>query len=241
MTVSIPTPCQQNWSSFERTKHGGFCASCNKEVIDFTSWKPNEIHAYLSKKREGACGRLRLSQLGTYSSSEKSNASRPVKWLAPSLLSASLLLSPTESDAQQKEISFSYKITTDEIKNRSASGQTHDVEWEIRGKVTDNTGETMPGVNVRIKATNFGTVTNEQGEFNLTVHQNTGQSVLVFEFIGMITQEIPVHGNEQLDVTLKPDQALLDEVVIVGGICTYRWYSPRGWWYKIKGLFRRRY
>ncbi|WP_276372697.1 hypothetical protein [Chryseolinea sp. H1M3-3] len=36
--IAVPKPCHEKWSSFTKTTNGGFCGSCQKEVIDFTSW-----------------------------------------------------------------------------------------------------------------------------------------------------------------------------------------------------------
>lgn len=41
--IAVPKPCHENWESFTKTSKGGFCASCNKEVIDFTSWSDERL------------------------------------------------------------------------------------------------------------------------------------------------------------------------------------------------------
>lgn len=81
----------------------------------------------------------------------------------------------------------------------------------ITGKVTDNTGQPLTGVNVLVKGTNKGTVTNAQGAFSLSVA--TG-STLVFRYVGYLPQEVPVGTETQLTVVLKQDEKSLGEVVV---------------------------
>lgn len=91
----------------------------------------------------------------------------------------------------------------------SAMGQ----EKNISGKVLDDFNETVPGVNVQVKGTMLGTVTDADGNFNITVPNV--KSVLIFSFIGYATQEITVGNQTKLTVKLKDDTQNLDEVVVV--------------------------
>ena len=84
----------------------------------------------------------------------------------------------------------------------------------ISGKVTDENGEPLPGVAVVIKGTTLGAVTNEDGNYSITNAPN--DATLVFSFVGMISQEIPVNGQSQINVSLKPDYIGIEEVVAVG-------------------------
>lgn len=84
----------------------------------------------------------------------------------------------------------------------------------ISGKVADTKGEALIGVNVTIKKTGQGTVTNVNGEFRLTV--NDPEAVVEFSYVGFKTQEIPLTGRNYLNVTLEEDTELLEEVVVVG-------------------------
>lgn len=83
----------------------------------------------------------------------------------------------------------------------------------IKGVVTDETGQSMPGVSVVIKGTTTGTSTGLDGDFSLKVLEN---AVLVFSFVGYQTQEINATGKGNLKVSLLPDLKKLDEVVVVG-------------------------
>ena len=69
----------------------------------------------------------------------------------------------------------------------------------------------LPGVNVIIKGTNNGTVTDMQGKYSLEVTPN---AILVFSAIGSVSQEIEISGQEELNVSLVQDTESLDEVVV---------------------------
>jgi len=84
----------------------------------------------------------------------------------------------------------------------------------VRGKVVDTTGETLIGVNVVLKGTRQGTVTDIDGEFTMSVPSNN--STLVFSYVGFRELEVPLNGKNFVNVTLEQDNALLDEVIVVG-------------------------
>ena len=83
----------------------------------------------------------------------------------------------------------------------------------VTGTVKDNQGE-MPGVNIKVKGTDIGTITNIDGVFNLNVPSS--QSVLVVSYIGYVVQEIPVGNQTSFNITLVEDSEMLEEVVVVG-------------------------
>lgn len=87
---------------------------------------------------------------------------------------------------------------------------------ELSGIVTDEAGEAVPGVNVVIKGTNVGTVTNLDGEYTLSLPENGENSILVFSFVGFITQEVQVSGQTVVNAELALDLMNLQEVVVVG-------------------------
>ena len=84
----------------------------------------------------------------------------------------------------------------------------------ISGRVTDDTGAPLPGVNIIIKGTTNGTTTDAEGKFRLTIEDDN--SILIFSFIGFQIQEINIAGRTEIDVTLRPDIKSLEEIVVVG-------------------------
>jgi TonB-dependent starch-binding outer membrane protein SusC len=85
----------------------------------------------------------------------------------------------------------------------------------VKGKVTDTAnGQGLPGVNVVIKGTSVGTTTDEGGAYSISVPDNS--SVLVFSFVGYLSQEVPVGTRTTIDLSLAPDTKVLSEVVVIG-------------------------
>lgn len=89
------------------------------------------------------------------------------------------------------------------------------VEQTIRGTVTDQeNGAPLPGVNVLVKNTSIGTVTDVEGVYSINVPNE--DDILVFSSIGYITQEVAVNGRTTIDVIMAEDVQSLEEVVVVG-------------------------
>lgn len=84
----------------------------------------------------------------------------------------------------------------------------------ITGKVTDTSGDPIPGVSVFAKGTTIGTVTDIDGMY--FVNNIPQESILVFSFIGMDTQEILVAGQSKINIELKSMAIGMDEVIVVG-------------------------
>ncbi|MBT1703488.1 SusC/RagA family TonB-linked outer membrane protein [Chryseosolibacter indicus] len=84
----------------------------------------------------------------------------------------------------------------------------------VNGRVTDQTGSPLPGVNVLEKGTNNGTVSDSDG--NYTISTRSTQSVLIFSFVGTVTQQVVVGNQSNINIQLQEDAQSLSEVVVVG-------------------------
>lgn len=84
----------------------------------------------------------------------------------------------------------------------------------VSGKVTDETNAGLPGVNIVIKGTTKGVMTDPNGSYKIVV--SDPKSVLVFSAIGYVTQEITVGNQSVININLKPDNKYLDEIVVIG-------------------------
>lgn len=86
---------------------------------------------------------------------------------------------------------------------------------KISGQVTNaETGATIPGVTVLVKEKNEGTITNNNGEYSITVSSDA--KILRFQFVGMKPVEKTIGENNTINAQLKPTQLELDEYVVVG-------------------------
>jgi len=84
----------------------------------------------------------------------------------------------------------------------------------ISGKVVDNQGNALVGVNIIEKGTTNGKITDGNGSYAISV--TSGKSVLTFSFIGYTTVDVPVGTQTTINVTLLETQTALDEIVVVG-------------------------
>ena len=84
----------------------------------------------------------------------------------------------------------------------------------VSGTVSDENGEAMIGVTVIVKGTTNGTATDFDGAYRLNnVAEN---ATLVFSYVGCVSQEIKVAGKSEINVTLREDNNVLDDLVVVG-------------------------
>lgn len=83
---------------------------------------------------------------------------------------------------------------------------------KVQGKVVDENGFPVPGVNIRIHGTKQGTMTNLDGRYTVKVKPD---DVLNFSFIGYRTEQIPVKGKATINLNLEPSSKNLDEVTVV--------------------------
>lgn len=87
-------------------------------------------------------------------------------------------------------------------------------ERSISGNVVDETGDPIPGVNVIIKGSMKGTVTDVNGDFSISVPQDT--KTLTFSFIGFETMDLDVKSKNDVNVKLEESRESLDELVVIG-------------------------
>src|SRR5258708_9892785 len=95
------------------------------------------------------------------------------------------------------------------------SGHAWAQERIVSGKVTSTEdGSPLPGVSVLLKGSTTGTVTDGDGNFKLTVPTEGGS--LIFSFIGLQTQDVPIGERTVVDVALGLDVKQLSEIVVTG-------------------------
>jgi len=84
----------------------------------------------------------------------------------------------------------------------------------ITGKVTDQTGASVPGVTVMIKGTTIGVITGMDG--NYSISNVPANATLLFSFVGLKGQEVEVGTRNSINITMEAELTDLDEVVVVG-------------------------
>jgi len=128
------------------------------------------------------------------------------------------ILVDISKEAQLKFKQVNNNISVNRVKksNQKTAVQVVEVilaDITVSGSVTDETGEGLPGVNIKVKGTSTGTVTNALGSYTLTAPDD---GTLVFSYIGYTTLEVPVGGRSKIDISLEPDTETLANVVVIG-------------------------
>src|SRR5664280_2962263 len=109
-----------------------------------------------------------------------------------------------------------YSLATEKPSGSTASG-TDAIQQQIKfsGTITDaSSNQAMIGVNVTVKGTTIGGISDVDGKFSVNVPN--ANATLVFSFIGYLTQEIPLAGQTTLNVALVAEVSQLSEVVVIG-------------------------
>jgi hypothetical protein len=122
-------------------------------------------------------------------------------------------------------------IEIDFEENKLAPEYTAMMKSTITGTITDYEGA-LAGATVQVKGTNHGTTTDIEGNYSLVVPE--GEVTLVYRFVGFESVEETIGARTVIDVKLESGE-------LQGGAMfyyTYKWYSPKGLWYKIKNIFR---
>ena len=100
------------------------------------------------------------------------------------------------------------------VNSFAAVNEVYQQSITVKGKVTDNTGEPLPGVSIILKGTTTGVMTDIDGNYSINVPSSN--AVLVVSYVGFVSQEHKVANNATLDVVLLEQSTDLEEVVVVG-------------------------
>ncbi|WP_460969929.1 SusC/RagA family TonB-linked outer membrane protein, partial [Spirosoma migulaei] len=118
---------------------------------------------------------------------------------------------PTESSTPPTATDTRTTLTVPE---QAVSHLTDVADLSVAGTVTDESGAVLPGVSVILKGTTRGTTTDSKGFYQVNVPDQT--AVLVFSFVGYLSQEVTVGNRTTLGIKLETDTKALSEVVVVG-------------------------
>jgi hypothetical protein len=237
LSLTIPRPCGEKWENFTPTSTGGFCSSCNKVVIDFTSMSDEEIFDFFNKKPVYACGRFRPGQLKAYSNRPPLKINSGLTLLKAGFLSLLFVLVNRQASAQT-----AIPKAKTEIVDQSLRKKKNDEEKPLRlvKGIVRSADDNMPipGVNVYLKGSTEETNTDANGQFEFPRKLKAGD-VLVFHFIGLETKEyiVPKEGIASIAVNMVCHWIALTGEVAAEEVYTTNPSGLRRWWWKIKALF----
>ncbi|CAL2083255.1 conserved hypothetical protein [Tenacibaculum sp. 190524A05c] len=186
-TLEINKPCSEKFSGFKKTELGGFCGSCQKEVIDFTGWSSRKILEYFENNtNKRTCGRMTDYQLGTYAKPTKINRLNIFKNIGIACIS---LFSLNTAYAQKNNP----KVETLELKHNELKKKNLEHRFTVSGIVSDDSGP-LPGVSIQLENSIVGTESDFDGKFVFPQKLKKGD-VLIFSFVGMDTQKIKIEND----------------------------------------------
>src|SRR5690606_37649448 len=113
-----------------------------------------------------------------------------------------------------KGLPLGYLIQNNNIiisKSTSTKEEAPPEQRTISGRVTDELGNPLEGVSIHVKGSEQGTTTDAQGQYTLSVAEN---STLVLTYVGYIEQEVAVGSRNNVNVTLQEELQSLSEVVV---------------------------
>ena len=226
--LNIPKPCHEDWQQMSPTQKGKFCASCQKEVIDFTKLSDTEI-TRKTKNAKQLCGRFTSTQLEQeYIAASQNSLSR--LGIALGLGSIIVVTQPSfaqeERKTQKSVLDFQENIkdSADEkvdiskiLENRAAvCGLMERIS--ISGTVTDYDGFPIPGVNVISQNSSESTHTDFDGNFEFSIYKPydvDNDVVLVFSSVGMETEYFTINTEiKSHSLDIKMTGYVLGELIV---------------------------
>jgi CarboxypepD_reg-like domain/Secretion system C-terminal sorting domain len=225
--LSIPEPCHQNWDKMNPTEQGRFCNACAKQVVDFSNMSDTQVLNYFSTlKDEKVCGRAYPDQLERAITMPAVPKKR-LFWYWNYITMLFLFFSKSNNAKAQGMIAYAKESKVNNLKQSNVKNTLADKLKEpivrdnhiINGKITDDKGEPIAGVTVKIKDSQIATVTDANGLYKIKV--NSKFDKLQISAAGFQTKEIVLTGVNTNDIVLsKMELQLMGEVVVTGAIVT---------------------
>ena len=228
INISVKKPCTEKFSNFSITEKGGFCASCEKEVIDFTSMSQIEVIDFLCKNSANTCGRFKSSQLRTFTEQQNYNTMPNFITKGIGALSFSLLSLCAVSSLEAQEVAVNSTIQTELTTTPSVIliNTPQQQKYTVKGTVLDEDNIPLPGVSIVLKGTKDGVSTDLDGKFEFPKSLEA-KNILVFSYIGYDIKEYKIVDSktDTQDITVQfnsSDIELMGEVAIEGPYKTKR-------------------
>ena len=225
--ITVKEPCSEKFENFSATPNGGFCGSCQIEVLDFTKMTNDELIEYFNNTKGKTCGRFKKSQLGNYTINQPMTTTFISNGIAA--MSFSLLALCTVSTMNAQDLSILDTKTAIEATPPDVLGgifMNPAEEYTVKGTVLDEENLPLAGVSVVLKGTTEGVQTDFDGKFEFPRPLEVDDT-LIFSYIGYGKKEYTVIAgqSETIDVTITFDLSdieLMGEVVVGGAYTTKR-------------------
>ncbi|HEY6505442.1 MAG TPA: carboxypeptidase-like regulatory domain-containing protein [Chitinophagaceae bacterium] len=214
--LSIADPCHENWDNMTRAEQGRFCASCQKQVVDFSGMSDRQVLAFFRKPSTGSvCGRFYNDQLDR----DIEIPRKRIPWLKYFFQFAlPAFLASAKATAQGNVVIKRPDVTVTPIETRVKLGEVSIPQnvIDIKGKVTDKNNAPVPYASVVIKGTKNGVMADSAGAFKLS-HSVQDDFTLQVSCAGFQPAEMAITKKTDFtnDVIIQLGWVTLDEVVVV--------------------------
>ncbi len=233
LSIKIPNPCSQNPRNFTQTGKGGFCQSCQKEVLDFRGMSQAEVIKFIKNNSSKTCGIFIPSQLEVEEKSKK-NVQKSWIWglgimgLLGLTLPAHSQTIPVSVTEKSDTLGRSKTIKPIANNSRIVKGTVRDLENQME----------VSGTTILIKGYKVGTAADVNGNFEITIPDSIQDNkiVLVFSFIGYKMKEISFEQT-QLPVILGEIFLEADHTPLTGEVIIIS--RGKNLWQKFKGIFQK--
>lgn len=242
LQLTIPEPCHENWDKMTPLEQGRFCASCQKQVVDFTNMSDRQLAVFfkkpiLSLSKEGSvCGRFQQDQLDRDMEIQKKRIPW-VKYFFQFALPAFLMSAKASAQGKVRvtgdtiTVPVQTHVTLGMVAMPTCEVEKSNIEKIITGKVVDQSGFGIAGATIAVKGTRIATLTDSAGSFKLNLKDVGDKIVLVTSFIGFVSQEVVVNVKtystpQNIQMITMPYQ-IAGEVVVVAGLIMPKKSRPK--------------
>lgn len=213
MPIIINSPCDADWSAMTKTEAGKFCGQCSKEVVDLSDKTTDEAERIIKESDNSICTRLRPNQIVPQQNQKR----KLLHLLFALLITFGSALFSLDLKAQKAVDQFKYQ----------SENEFQDVVI-IKGRVTDDEGESVPFTNVYFTPDSgkvVGTAADVEGYYSLQIPKSLINSVdleIKFSSIGYVTSILKINYTGELD-RFKHNLQFQEQSMVMGGpviICT---------------------
>ncbi|MFT6795808.1 MAG: hypothetical protein ACJART_000946 [Maribacter sp.] len=219
--ISVKEPRSQKFDSFSKTREGGYCGSCAKEVVDGTTMSQPEIISYFSKPKGNTYGRFKNLQLSGYEPKAVKNMNTNLVSKGIALFGFSLLAlcaTPEASAQIATEPNALLNTEVSMVMGRIAIATPYQETYAVKGIILDEENLPLDGVNVVLKGSTEGVVTDFNGEFEFPKKLEI-DDILVFSYIGYEYKVVASKSDIiAINISFDASDVFLMGTVVVDGV-----------------------
>ncbi len=215
ITLSIPTPCHENWNNMQPSEQGRFCLSCQKQVVDFSAMTDEELFNFFAKRTDqNICGRAMPDQLNAAISKPVEHKKKRF-WYIHYLSTLFLFINKSEAQAQVKPPVTTTPVPVDKTVwlGKMLAVPAITSPRTITGKITGPNGEAVAFASILVKGTKNGVAADARGNFSITVTQN--DKLLQVSAIAYESLEISIFKLDSISISLRRSAMELQGAVVI--------------------------